>query len=152
MDIEIKKLSPQDIDDFSDLLRIFEVVFEIDNFKIPNEKDLQNLLNKPDFFTLVAKYDNKVIGGLTVYILHSYYSAKPVAYIYDVGILTDYQRNGFGKKLIKFLTNYCKENGFEDAYVEAESDDIDAVNFYRKTKFSSEMNAIHFTYTFGNEN
>jgi aminoglycoside 3-N-acetyltransferase I len=42
-------------------------------------------------------------------------------------------------------------SGFEDAYVEAESNDIDAVNFYRKTKYSSEMNAIHFTYIFDQE-
>ena len=131
MDIEIKKLSPQDIDDFSDLIRIFEIVFEIDNFKMPDEKHLQSLLSNLNFFSLVAKYDNKVLGGLTVYILHRYYSTKPIAYIYDIGVLAEYQRKGFGKKLITYLTNYCKENGFEDAYVEAETDDTQAVNFYR---------------------
>lgn len=152
MDIEIKKLSPQDIGDFSDLIRIFEIVFEMDNFKMPDEKYLQDLLSKPDFFTLVAKYNNKVLGGLTVYILHRYYSTKPIAYIYDIGVFTDYQRKGFGKKLITYLTNYCKENGFEDAYVEAETDDTQAVNFYRTTSFSNELQATHFTYSFDKSN
>lgn len=152
MDIEIKKLSPQDIDDFSDLIRIFEIVFEIDNFKMPNEKHLQSLLSNPTFFSLVAKKNNKVVGGLTVYILHLYYSTKPTAYIYDIGVLEEYQRKGFGKKLITYLINYCKENGFENAYVEAETDDIQAVNFYRTTSFSNELQATHFTYSFNDAN
>jgi len=148
MDLEIKKLSTQDADDFSHLIRIFEAVFEIDNFKMPHKKHLQRLLGKPDFFTLVAKYDNKVLGGLTVYILHHYYSTKPVAYIYDIGVSPDYQRKGIGKKLITYLTDYCKENGFEEAYVEAETNDAQAVNFYRTTSFSKQLQATHFTYCF----
>lgn len=147
MDIQIKKLSSQDIDDFTELIRIFEVVFEMDHFKIPDKQHLQNLLNKPDFFTLVAKYNNRIIGGLTVYILHRYYSTKASAYIYDVGVLTDYQRKGIGKKLITYLTHYCRENGFEDAFVQAETDDLQAVNFYRTTSFSNELPATHFTYS-----
>jgi aminoglycoside 3-N-acetyltransferase I len=47
------------------------------------------------------------------------------------------------------VCKFCAQQGFEDAYVEAEADDIDAVGFYRKTKFSTELNATHFTYTFG---
>ena len=151
MEVEIKKLSEADIADFSELIGIFEVVFEMKNFKMPADAHLQNLLSKPDFFTLVAKYHNRVIGGLTVYILHRYYSEKPVAYIYDVGVSTDYQRKGVGKKLMNYLTHYCEENGFEDAFVEAETDDIQAVNFYRRTSFSSELQATQFTYSFEQE-
>ncbi len=43
---------------------------------------------------------------------------------------------------------FCEQNGFKDAYVEAESDDLDAVHFYRKTDFRIEMKATHFTSTF----
>ena len=147
MEIEIKKLSSQDIKDFSELIKIFAVVFEMDNFKLPDEKYLQSLLTKPDFFSLVAKNNNTVIGGLTVYILHPYYSTKPVAYIYDVGVLPEFQRKGIGKKLIADLTDYCRENGFEEAYVEAETEDTQAVNFYRTTAYSHELQATHFTYS-----
>ncbi len=148
MEIEIKKLSPQDVNDLSELIKIFEIVFEMSDFKIPSNGHLQFLLNKPDFFVLVAKYNNKIVGGLTVYILHRYYSEKPSAYIYDVGVLPDNQRNGIGKKLIDYLNDYCKENGFEEVYVEAETDDTQAVNFYRTTFFSNELQATHFTYSF----
>ena len=147
MDIQIKKLSPHDIHDFSKLIEVFAVVFEMDDFKTPDDAYLQSLLNKPDFFVLVATFENSVIGGLTVYILHGYYSQKPTAYIYDVGVLSDYQRKGIGKKLIAYLTRYCKENGFEEAFVQAETDDLHAINFYRMTSISNELQATHFTYS-----
>jgi aminoglycoside 3-N-acetyltransferase I len=148
MDIEIKKLSAQEIDDFSQLIDIFEVVFEMDNLKTHDAKHLQRLLSKPDFFALVAKCDDKVVGGLTVYVLHLYYSEKPIAYIYDIGVSADYQRKGIGKVLITYLANYCSENGFEEAYVQAETSDTKAVNFYRTTSFRYELQATQFTYSF----
>src|SRR5687767_10686087 len=123
------------------------MVFDMDAFRMPDDAYLQNLLRKPDFFVLVATFENSVIGGLTVYILHSYYSQKPTVYIYDVGILSEFQRKGIGKKLINYLTRYCKENGFEEAFVQAETDDLQAINFYRTTSFSKELQAIHFTYS-----
>ncbi len=149
MEIELKKLSPQDIDAFAELIKIFADIFEMANFKIPDSAYLKRLLDNPDFFVLIAECNGKVIGGLTVYVLHTYYAEKPVAYVYDVGVLTGYQRNGIGKKLIAYLTQYCKEKGFEYAYVEAETDDIRAISFYRATPISDELLATHFTYTFG---
>lgn len=143
--MEIKKLSSNSLTDFKSLIEIFKEVFE-NNEPIANDEQLEKLLSNPDFFVFVVMSNNKVVGGLTIYVLHRYYGTKPIAYIYDVGVSPDSQGKGLGKALIAEVCNFCKQNGFEDAYVEAESDDIDAVSFYRKTKFSSEMNAIHFTY------
>lgn len=151
MELEIKLLSSKDTDDFMDLIKVFGIVFEMDALKIPDNKHLKSLLEKSDFLAFVAKYNNKVIGGLTVYVLHRYVSTQPIAYIYDVGVMPNYQRNGIGKKLIAYLSQYCREKGIQEAYVEAETDDIQAVNFYRTTPISSELQAIHFTYTFDNE-
>lgn len=145
--MEIQKLSPNDVNYFKSLIEIFKRVFENDE-AIANAEQLNKLLSTPDFLVFVVTLNNKVIGGLTIYVLHRYYHSKPVAYIYDVGIEPNFQGKGFGKALITEVCNFCKQNGFEDAYVEAESEDIDAVQFYRKTKFTTEMNAIHFTYSF----
>lgn len=144
--MEIKKLNSGSLANFKSLIEIFKDVFENDE-PIANDEQLGKLLNNPDFFVFVVLLNNKVVGGLTIYVLHRYYDTKPIAYIYDVGISPDFQGQGLGKALIAEVCNFCKKNGLEDAYVEAESDDIDAVSFYRKTKFSSEMNAIHFTYS-----
>lgn len=146
MNVEFKILSSKDLNDFKALICVFELVFEFEDFKIPSDNHLQKVLEKSDFFVLVALIDNKVVGGLTVYVLNQYYSIKPLAYIYDVGILNNYQRKGIGKKLMSYLTNYCKENGFEEAYVEAELEDLDAINFYKSTPFSNTIQATHFSY------
>jgi aminoglycoside 3-N-acetyltransferase I len=148
--MEIKKLNHNEIPDFRKLIEIFNDVFE-KNIYTPDKNYLSRLLSSADFMVFVVKENDKVVGGLTIYVLHSYYVEKPIAYIYDIGITPSSQGQGFGKALISEVCNFCKLNSFEDAYVEAESDDIDAVNFYRKTKFSSEINAIHFTYTFDDE-
>jgi aminoglycoside 3-N-acetyltransferase I len=148
--MEIKKLDIQEISEFQDLINIFKDVFDNDR-PMPNSIYLRKLLLNQDFMAFVVKVENKVIGGLTIYVLHSYYAEKPIAYIYDVGITPSHQGQGLGKLLISEVCRYCKANGFEDAYVEAEADDIKAISFYRKTKYSNEMNATHFTYAFDYE-
>jgi len=65
-----------------------------------------------------------------------------------MGIRYDFQRKGIRKKLIGRLVQYCRENDFDHAFVEAETEDIHAVNFYRSTPVSSELNAVQFTYSF----
>jgi aminoglycoside 3-N-acetyltransferase I len=149
--MEIKKLNSDSLIDFKSLIEIFKLVFE-NNEPIADNEQLGKLLSNPDFFVFVVKSNNKVVGGLTIYVLHTYFGTKPIAYIYDVGVSPDFQRQGLGKALIAEVCNFCKQNDFEDAYVEVESDDIDAVEFYRKTEFSSEMKAIHFTYDLSDEN
>lgn len=145
--MEIIKLNAGNVTAFKSLIEIFNVVFENDE-PVASDVRLEKLLANPDFIVFVVMSEGRVIGGLTIYVLHRYYGTKPVAYIYDVGIRPDFQARGLGKALISEVCNFCKANGFVDAYVEAEGDDLDAVSFYRKTNFSSEMNAIHFTYNF----
>lgn len=145
--MEIKKLDKTEVSEFRDLVAIFKDVFE-NKEELPPAEHLGRLLANPFFVVFVVKINGKVAGGLTLYVLSSYYSIKPIAYIYDVGISKGYQRQGLGKALMAGVIAFCKHNDFAEAYVEAESDDIGAVGFYRKAALAHEMNAIHFTYTF----
>jgi len=146
MSIKITKLSPNNIAEFEQLINIFKTVFELSKDEITNRPHLEYLLNKEDFFVIVAQQGTQVIGGLSVYVLHRYFSDNPIAYVYDVGVLPEHQRKGIGNKLMSFLTNYCKINGFEDVFVEAEADDSQAVNFYKTTQYTSVLQATQFTY------
>ena len=94
MSIEIKKLGKQDIDKFIELIRVFEDVFEMKNFKMPDKNYLQQLLEKNSFFVFVALSDDKVIAGLTSYTLQQYYSTSPLVYLYDLAVKTEFQRQG----------------------------------------------------------
>lgn len=148
MDIQIERLTHRNIDDFSDLIKVYVEVFEWDNFSFPSKTHLQKLLNNEGFLVFVAKAKEKVIGGLTAHVLDRYDTEKPSAYIYDIAVLTNQQRKGTGKLLITTLNDYCEKNGFSEVFVQAETDDFQAVNFYKKTPISSELPATHFTYSF----
>ncbi len=137
-----------DINDFSKLIRVFENVFEWKNISLPNQLHLQKIIDNPNFIAFVAKVDNQLIGGLTAHVLDRYDLEKPSAYVYDLAILNDYQRKVIGKTLMTALNEYCGENGFSEVFVQAETDDFHAVNFYRTTPISEELQATHFTYTF----
>lgn len=146
IDTTFKILSPQDIEDFSALIDVFENVFGMQRFVKPDKEYLQQVLSKPHFLALVAKADNKVVGGLTVYILDQYYSQKPLAYLYDLAVLAEFQRKGIGAALIRYLNGYCKEKGFEEVFVQADREDGYALDFYRSTKPTGEEDVAHFYY------
>jgi len=122
MNIQIEKLNHNDIHKFTALIRVFENVFEMKNFKMPDEIYLQQLLEKDDFF-FVALLENKVIAGLTSYIMHHYYSKLPLVYIFDLAVSTEFQRQGIGKMLITGNNIYCKSIGIEAVMVQA--DEVD---------------------------
>ncbi len=147
MNLEIKKLSGDDLDDFIGLLKVFNAVFEMENITFPTDNYLKKLLEKPEFMVFVAKHNQQVIGGLTAYILDGYYSEKQVAYIYDLAIDTNFQRMGIGKKLISTIKTYCSEMGFEEMFVQAETVDEHAIEFYRNTGRTEELHAVHFSYS-----
>ncbi|TGK82080.1 GNAT family N-acetyltransferase [Leptospira noumeaensis] len=143
--VEIKKLSTADLNQFIELVRVFEDVFEMKNFQMPNQNYLQSLLSRDDFFVFVSISQNQVIGGLTAYTLRQYYSEKPLVYIFDLAVLTKYQRQGIGKSLIEEINVYCKKMGAEEVFVQADLVDDYALDFYRATGGLPEE-VIHFTY------
>jgi aminoglycoside 3-N-acetyltransferase I len=152
MSVEIKLLTINDVDHFSELIGVFEEVFEWNDFSFPDSIYLKKMLDNKGFLSFIAIKDGKVIGGLTAYILDRYDSEKPAAYIYDLAVLVEYQRKGAGKQLIAAINGYCEENGFSEVFVQTETDDLQAINFYRTTPINNELRATHFTYSFTNGN
>lgn len=147
MELSIKFLENNDIEDFQKLLKIFETVFEWKNYKLPTDAYLTNILKNENFKVIVAINKNEIIGGLTGYILHAYDIPKPSFYIYDLGVSTRFQNKGTGKKLIEFLKKYTTENNFQEIYVTTEQEDNEqAINFYRSTPISGELKVLQFNY------
>jgi aminoglycoside 3-N-acetyltransferase I len=85
-------------------------------------------------------------------VLDQYYSTKPLAYLYDLAVLTEYQRKGVGRKLIEFTNNYCRQEGFKEVFVQADKMDDYALDFYRSTNPTLEEQVVHFSYIFKNQN
>ena len=145
MAFDIRKLNKQDLNTFIALIRVFEDVFEMENFLMPEEKHLQQLLAKDSFFVFVALSGNEVVGGLTAYTLEQYYSTKPLVYIYDLAVKTRYQRQGIGRKLMAAINEYCKNTSVEEVFVQADEIDDYAIEFYQATGGNAEK-VVHFTY------
>ena len=146
LETEIEILKSNDIDKLDELISVFANVFEMENFKRPGEAHLAKILKNDNFIAVVAKKEDKIIAGLTVYLIDQYYSDRPLAYVYDLAVLTEYQRKGVGKKLIEFTNEYCRQKGFEELFVQVDKVDNHAIDFYRLTKPTREEQVIHFSY------
>lgn len=146
MTTDVKVLTETDLSLFEDLLAIFQDVFELPKEKAPDRNHLQTILADKDCIVIVATVNGQTVGGLTAYILPNYFSAKPMAYIYDVGVRTDYQRQGIGKKVMAFFLNHCSTSGIAEAFVQADVEDDDAITFYRQLTAINPIHAVQFTF------
>jgi aminoglycoside 3-N-acetyltransferase I len=148
--VEIRILYSNEAERFNELIKVFETAFEMEEFKKPSSEHLQKLLSNENFVVIVALNGNKVIAGLTIYLLCQYYSVKPLAYLYDIAVSNEYQRKGIGKALVKFAKDYCKKNEIDQIFVQADIDDDYAIDFYRLTEPSTEGEFIQFSYLLTN--
>lgn len=140
-----RRLASNDLDLFKELIHLFEVVFEMEDFTMPPDVHLQQLLAKDSFMAFVAVVDGKVIGGLTAYTWDQYYSVEPLAYIFDLAVATNWQRKGVGRLLMKAITDNCRLLGMEEVFVQADDEDTHALEFYRATGGLPER-VVHFAY------
>ena len=145
MEVKVKKLADSDLNQFKELIFLFEDVFEMKNFEMPVDDHLASLLKKDGFYVFVALVEGRVVGGLTAYTLERYYSTSPLVYIFDLAVRTEFQRRGIGRKLIAGINDFCREIGAEEVFVQADEVDLYALEFYRSTGGNAEK-VVHFTY------
>jgi aminoglycoside 3-N-acetyltransferase I len=145
MDAEIKKLDGANLPEFKQLLEVFTNEFEMNPGEMADDVILTKLLNSAGFIVFVSILHNKVVGGLTAYILPAYYGNYSEVYIYDIAVNQEHQRKGLGMMLIDSLKKYCAAHTIKTMFVEAEEKDTQAINFYHRTKAVA-LNVVHFNY------
>ncbi|WP_375562657.1 GNAT family N-acetyltransferase [Bernardetia sp. OM2101] len=149
MKITYQKLTQQDLPLLKELIKIFEEVFEMEDFVLPNDNHLQSLLENERMVFFVAileeERNKKVIGGLRAYILPSVYYASSEVYLYDLGVNPNFQRQGIGTKLMENIKEYSKNLGYKELFVQADLEDNHAIDFYKKTGGKA-ADVIHFSY------
>jgi len=144
--IEVKKLTQEDLSVFKSLIQLFNIVFEEDETAVGSEMKLFELLSNNSFVAMAAFHENEIVGGLTAYELPLYYSDNSEIFLYDLAVKPEYQRMGIGKSLIRNLREYCLQNGINEFFVFAHEEDAHAVEFYRSTGGKSER-VVNFLYT-----
>jgi len=145
MNFETKKLNRDDLETMHSLLDCFSEVFaEPENYKNkrPNPDYLINLLDSEMFISIVAKQDQKVIGGLAAYELKKFEQMRSEIYIYDLAVLKSHRRIGVATALINRLKSLAKARGSWAVIVQADYIDEPAVNLYSKLGEKEEV--LHF--------
>ena len=134
-------------EEFQGLLEVFREVFDWEESEFPDSSYFANLLENPQLLVLIAKAEDKIVGGLTAYVLPGYQTKKSSIFIYDLGVATNFQRQGIGKSLIDKLLDYAKKHQIQDVFVDTElEDNEDAVAFYQNTGFDSQAKVVQYNY------
>lgn len=142
--IKIIELGKDDLSGFKDLIGIFIKEFGTKQTDLPSDGYLTELLGNSYFKVFVAKMKNEVVGGMTTYELIKYYSEKAEIYIYDIAVKEELHNLGIGKKMISYLKKYGNQKATDSIYVQAESDNEQAIKFYESTIGKGEK-VKHFT-------
>lgn len=143
--MEIRKLYRDEVESFMELILLFEDVFEMKDFKMPDKNHLDQLLKQNGFYVFAAYENSEVIAGLTAYTMDQYYNTLPLVYIFDLAVKREFQRQGIGRSLINAINDYCKKTGVQEVFVQADEVDDYALDFYRSTGARGEK-VVHFYY------
>jgi aminoglycoside 3-N-acetyltransferase I len=127
----IRQLTATDVEEFRQLIAVFHAAFENDSPTIASDNTLTQLLSSPHFIVFGVFVDTHIIGGCTAHLLPSYTSDHPELLIYDFAIHPDYQRRGFGTKLIRAIVEFCHNQHIPLFFALAHAEDTHAVDFYR---------------------
>ena len=95
------------------------------------DDDVMSLLEREDFWAVVATEGERVVGGLTAHALPMTRNRSTELFIYDLAVRADRQRRGIGRTLVTELLALARSSGIDTAFVPAENEDMHALDFYR---------------------
>ena len=130
-DLSIRTLSHGDEHTLDLLLHLYISVFGEPGYP-ENTDHLSPLLQNESVLFVVALMSEKLVGGVTGYLLPSLYGGYHELYIYDMAVSIDFQHRGIGSRLLDYLKAYCKSAGVHEMYVQADAPDLEARQFYKK--------------------
>ncbi len=101
-----------------------------DDLPIPEEAYLLRLLENSDFWAVVAREGDLVVGAVTAHTLPMTRSPSSELFIYDLGVRADRQRRGIGRALVTELLRLAGAAGIQLSFVPADNEDTHALDFY----------------------
>lgn len=128
--VQIKRLTPDDAELAIAVFSMMASVFREDAHPLGADYAVR-LLNRHDFCALAAVEDSKPIGGLTAFVLPLTRSELAELFIYDIAVQPAHRRRGIGRLLVETVRGLAAEAGITAAWVPAENNDADALQFYR---------------------
>lgn len=147
MPVEIRQLTPGDVELMNALLRTFGEAFnDMATYtgNRPGADYLNRLLGGDSFIALAALKGDEVVGGIAAYELKKFEQERSEIYIYDLAVLSTERRKGIATTLIERLKDIAAARGAYVMFVQADTsiEDQPAVALY--SKLGTRENVVHF--------
>lgn len=123
MIVEYKLLEEQDIG-------LMEAVLKDDNM-IFNKEYLKKFLSDKNSYGFIAKENNSIVGFAYAYSLIRP-DGKVMFYLHSIGMLPNYQNNGYGTKLLEYIKNFSINIGCSEMFVITDKGNPRACHVYEK--------------------
>ncbi|MEX1002140.1 MAG: GNAT family N-acetyltransferase [Crocinitomicaceae bacterium] len=131
--VVIKRIGPEEIEEFKALREIFIEVFERP-FAELDDQQYANLRDNRNFVAISATVGFELVGGLTAHIISNYYQGGVNLFIYDIAIKKEHQQKGVGKALIQFTRKFCSDHNIKKMFVLVNEDNERALSMYRNAE------------------
>ena len=118
-----KILEEQDLELMEDIL--------VDDNMIFNKEYLKRFINDKNAYGFIAKKENNIVGFAYAYTLVRP-DGKTMFYLHSIGMLPNYQNNGYGSKLLEFIKNFSKNIGCSEMFVITDKGNPRACHVYEK--------------------
>tara|TARA_B100001063_G_scaffold138607_2_gene129503 strand:+ start:9508 stop:9927 length:420 start_codon:yes stop_codon:yes gene_type:complete len=126
----IRKLEKYDFKEYISLINEFRPI-GLDITKKKFEELYDNIFKNSIIYVIIV--DDKIIGSSKLLIEQKFiHKLSKYGHIEDVIVNSNYRSNGYGKKLIKHIIDYCKENNFYKITLTCNEK---LVPFYEKNNF-----------------
>lgn len=107
----------------------------IDNFDKIN--------NNLDYYNIVAKLDNKIVGFASIVINHDIVEElKPFLTVWNFGVHKGYRRNKIGTSMFNYIYEFAKKLNCDFISLIAETDNVIAQNFYESLGYIREVGYV----------
>ena len=136
-------------DDISSLVKLLEALFCIEKDftfdKKKHEDGLNLLINSKSAQVIIVKFENEVIGMITIQKIISTVMGTKVGLIEDFIIKDDYRDLGVGTYLFEYIKDYAKKNSLSRLQLVCDEDNTTAKEFYTNKNFKrSNLNAWYY--------
>src|SRR2546422_4219169 len=138
----------------SDIPIILDLLYELGRPRPQKDRDVDefsmlviNYLSEPNKKIILAEYDNKIVGMVSMMLIARLNRKNLELYIPELIVGKDYQNKGIGKKLIESCIDFAKKNKCHRIRLESGNQRKDSHLFYKKLGF--EQSSLSFTKNLG---
>ncbi len=126
------RLKPRDAEFMHAINELFHEVFQYDTPPSASLPYLNRLLFSERHLIFAFTYQHELVGALTAHLLPDLYTENTEVFIYDIAVKPQWQRLGFGARLLKAVQNNAGKNGYARIWVASDLEDQHALDFYSK--------------------